>query len=158
MHKVWDHIESISSRDPIYCPADASLTEVAAALWRRGVGLLLIGDCHHLRGVISERDVVSALARGLDPDTTAASAMMTGDLVTVRPDDTVHDAAALMLDLDIRHLPVVDQYGTVTGIASLRDVLRPLMIDVLSSHCGAPHARSHPGSGRDGLSARHHRP
>lgn len=133
MHKVWDHIESISSRDPIYCAEKAPLAEVVSALWQRGVGLLLVGDCHHLQGVISERDVVSALARGLDPDATSAADVMTSDLITVRPLDSVHDAAAVMLDLDIRHVPVVDHLGTVTGIVSLRDVLRPLMIDALSA-------------------------
>lgn len=130
---VWEKIDRIATHDPVFCSKRASLAEISDILWQRDVGLLLVGDGQHLVGVISERDVVAALARGLDGRTASAEAVMTTGVVSVRPDDTLHDAVAVMLDLGVRHVPVVDERGIVTGIVSLRDALRPLLVDALST-------------------------
>lgn len=132
-HNVRAKIDRIATHDPVFCSKGATLADVAGILWQRDVGLLLVGDGRHLVGVISERDVVSALARGLDGDTTTADAVMTTGVVSVRPGDTVHDAVAVMLDLGVRHVPIADERGIVTGIVSLRDALRPLLVDALSA-------------------------
>lgn len=95
------------------------------------VGVLLVGDHRRLLGVISERDVVAALAHGNNVDTITVADVMTVDVVSVRPGDTLYDAAAKMLDLGIRHVPVVEEQGEVTGVLSLRDALRPLLITTL---------------------------
>jgi CBS domain-containing protein len=52
---------------------------------------------------------------------------MSHDIVSLRPDDTVYDAGVDMLDLGIRHVPVLDEHGTVLGMVSIRDLLRPLL-------------------------------
>ena len=52
---------------------------------------------------------------------------MSHDVVSVRPDDTLYDAAVDMLDLSIRHVPVLDERGAVLGMVSVRDLLRPLL-------------------------------
>jgi CBS domain-containing protein len=48
--------------------------------------------------------------------------------VSLQPADRLYDAAVHMLDLGIRHVPVVDERGTVEGIVSIRDLLRPLLV------------------------------
>ena len=52
---------------------------------------------------------------------------MSHDIVSLRPNDTLYDAAVDMLDLGIRHVPVLDEHGTVLGMVSVRDLLRPLL-------------------------------
>jgi CBS domain-containing protein len=56
---------------------------------------------------------------------------MSSDLVALRPGDSVYDAAVDMLDLGIRHVALLDEYGTAVGMVSVRDLLRPLVVGAL---------------------------
>lgn len=98
---------------------------------RYEIGAVLIGTPKRPLGIISERDVVTALARGANPDEMRASAAMSTGLVALQPADAVYDAAVDMLDLGIRHVAVLDELGTVVGMVSVRDLLRPLVISAL---------------------------
>ena len=98
------------------------LREVAESLVADELGALAVVENDRLIGVISERDVVRQVAVGADPDHTRAVDMMSGDLVTVTPDDSLEDAAQLMRDAAVRHLPVVDG-DRIKGFLSIRDLL-----------------------------------
>jgi CBS domain-containing protein len=106
-----------------------TLRAVARSLTEESVGVAVVAAPHpHDRGprasgLISERDIVAALADGADPDETWAEDVMTDDLASVTPDWSLHDAARLMLDDEIRHLPIVAE-GKVVGVVSIRDALR----------------------------------
>ena len=76
-------------------------------------------------GVVSERDIVQALADGHDPDRTRAQDVMTLDLASAAPEESVLEVAKRMLDNEIRHMPVMAD-GVVVGVISERDVLRVL--------------------------------
>ena len=84
----------------------------------------MVGTAHEPVGIVSERDIVAALAVGTDPDTVTAGEIMTAPVIAVRPDDRLVDVAYLMFDDVIRHVPVLDEHGQVTGIVSIRDLLR----------------------------------
>ena len=86
------------------------------------VGALPILEGQRLVGIITERDLTAALAEGADPLTTPVSDYMTPAPEVLRPDSELADAAHLMLDLGIRHLPVV-RGGRLVGVLSMRDVL-----------------------------------
>jgi CBS domain-containing protein len=75
-----------------------------------------------LKGIVTERDLMRATADGVSPRATLASAYMTPDPATIIPEVTVEEAAARMVALRIRHLPVVEE-GRVVGVISARDVL-----------------------------------
>lgn len=128
---LWNGAENFVTRPPIYIAPEASLRDVAQTLWANEIGILLIGDVDHLVGVISERDVVAAIARGSDPDTVSARSVMTENVVSVRPRDPLYDAAIDILDDGFRHVPIVDEYGEVKGVVSVRDLLRPLLVTSL---------------------------
>ena len=66
-----------------------------------------------------------------DGSVTDLVAVLSHDLVALRPADAVYDAAVDMLDLGIRHVAVLDQHGTAVGMTSVRDLLRPLVISAL---------------------------
>ena len=90
--------------------------EAGAAIVRRDNG----------PGLISERDLVGALAAGGDPDRVWSSDVMTPDLVAVSPGTTIIDGARRMLDAGVRHLIVVDG-DDVVGVVSMRDLLAVLV-------------------------------
>ena len=105
---------------------DATIEEATAALRDQKVGALVVStDGSQISGIISERDIVRALAeRGtatLDGD---VASTMSSDVVTCRPADTVHDLMGMMTAQRIRHLPVVDDDGSLAGIVSIGDVVK----------------------------------
>ena len=129
---VRDDVGSLARRDPICVRPGETLRTVAHKLWAESVGVLIVGDTRDPLGVISERDIVTALAHGADPDATTVRDAMTTYLITARPEDPLFDVAGQMIDDEIRHVPVVDENASVVGMVSVRDLLRPLLVDALS--------------------------
>jgi CBS domain-containing protein len=130
-HHLNDPIATLAHRDPVAVTADATLRDVAHRLWAESVGALVVDHLGHPRGVISERDIVTALARGADPDTATAGDAMTPQVISARLQDPILDAVFQMLDGAIRHLPIVDDDGAVIAMVSVRDMLGPLLLDAL---------------------------
>ena len=106
--------------------ATATLTEAAAQMDARGVGAALVMNGDRLSGILTERDVLRAVATG-GVEGTKVGAWMTHDPDTVGPDERPGHAAALMIHGGFRHLPVLDG-DTPVGIISIRDLMR-LVID-----------------------------
>lgn len=103
-------------------PSD-SLRSAAETMWRQQTGSLLVMDGESLVGIITERDVMKAVARRKDVDETPVSDVMTRDVLTISPDTSAHEAARHMASRWIRHLPVVDGGGKVVGVVSQRDLV-----------------------------------
>jgi len=80
----------------------APLSAVIETLGDLGIGLVVVMNDGAVAGVISERDVVWALAQGADPDEIWAGDVMTRDLMTVEPSTSIHDAAVVMRDQHVR--------------------------------------------------------
>jgi CBS domain-containing protein len=104
----------------------ATVNEVAEALAADEVGALCVVENGALVGIVSERDVVTHLAAGADPEHLIAGEVMSADLVTIGPEASVLDAARLMQDSQVRHLPVVSD-GLIAGIVSIRDLFAVLV-------------------------------
>jgi CBS domain-containing protein len=101
-------------------PADP-LRHAATRMWNQQTGSLLVMDGDELLGIVTERDLMKAVARGDDLDATPVSAVMTRSVLTVTPETSLHDAARHMATRWIRHLPVVVD-GKVLGMVSQRDL------------------------------------
>ncbi len=125
---VWTKVKEAATREPVVVPPQTSLRVASQILADHSIGAAVVGTDRRMVGVLSERDVVNALAGGADPDRATVAGAMSHDVVSVRPHDTLYDAAVDMLDLEIRHVPVVDERGAVVGMLSVRDLLRPLLI------------------------------
>jgi CBS domain-containing protein len=93
----------------------------------KDVGAVLVFDDEGLCGILTERDVLRAVADGLD-DTTLVRERMTANPETLDADDTTEHAAVLMIHGGFRHLPVVEQ-GDVVGVLSIRDLMRVVLED-----------------------------
>lgn len=101
--------------------ASDTLRCAAERMWHQQTGSLLITDDGRLAGIITERDVLRAVALGADPATSTVDEAMTTEVFTVPPDMPLHEAAREMAIRWIRHLPVVDG-GKLLGVVSMRDV------------------------------------
>jgi CBS domain-containing protein len=101
----------------------ASLREVARALTEAEVGLLVVGEKKkRVLGVVSERDVVRALATGRDFSTTSAIDIARTQLAWTDSSATVAEVAVEMMDQYIRHV-LVEEDGRFVGVVSARDLL-----------------------------------
>jgi CBS domain-containing protein len=101
---------------------DANLHDVADALTNEGIGAVIVGDTHDPSGIVSERDVVIALADRRDPATTRAMDIANTTLIRCDASATVAEVAARMMERYVRHVLVTDE-GELVGIVSARDLL-----------------------------------
>jgi CBS domain-containing protein len=100
---------------------ETSVTEAAAAMVRGRVGSAIVMQGSFLAGILTERDVMRAVASAEDLQRSPVSAWMTPDPQSATPDTTPEDAAQIMLLHGFRHLPVVEG-RTVRGVVSLREL------------------------------------
>jgi CBS domain-containing protein len=101
--------------------ASDTLRAAAERMWRQQTGSLLISERGRLAGIITERDLLRAVALGADPENSTVDEAMTTEVFTVPPDMPLHEAAREMAARWIRHLPV-EENGRLVGIVSMRDV------------------------------------
>lgn len=104
---------------------DVTVEQITRRLGNERVGALVVSDeDERVLGIVSERDVVRAIARfGCDALGKHASDIMTGDVITCTPDDNVGDLMRMMTEHRIRHLPVL-QDSKMCGIISIGDVVK----------------------------------
>src|SRR5829696_5390468 len=107
-------------------PGEA-IAEVAGWMVERNIGAVLVLDGGRLVGIMTERDIMRAVARGLHADALVAE-YMTEDPETISPDDSTQHAAVLMIHGGFRHLPVVEA-DRVVGILSIRDLMQLALED-----------------------------
>ena len=109
-----------------------TLRSIASVLTAADIGAALVHRGNNPVGIVSERDVVRALAQDADPETVWSADVMTEDLVTVDAGEEILRVALLMIDKSIRHLAVTRD-GGVIGVVSSRDVFAILAEDVLET-------------------------
>lgn len=110
---------------------------VAALLHSRRVGaMVVVGDAGEVVGILSERDIVSAVAEGgAGGLTKPISTVMTRDVIFAQPHETVDNLLERMTDRRIRHLPVVRD-GRLAGIISIGDLVKSKISEVEAEASG----------------------
>lgn len=117
---------AISLRVPVGIGRDATLRQAAQTMEQEQVSSVLLGD--HPWWVVSEHDVVGALAAGLDPEDPAAD-VATRTPLWATTTTTLADAAAMIARHSVQHLVVIAADGEPVGVLSRREVLRQLLAD-----------------------------
>ena len=120
-------IAEMMSRDLLNVEPDTPLTEAAQRLAARSFGATLVFDGDRLIGIMTERDVLRAVAAGSVEGATV-SEWMTRHPETIEPSDTTGHAAAVMIHGGFRHLPVVEA-GKAVGMVSIRDLMQVVLDD-----------------------------
>jgi len=120
-------ISNHMSRDLLVIDPEERVAEAARRMVGRGVGAVLVMDGDKLEGILTERDVLKAVATGLAEDARVRE-WMTRHPETIEVSEATSQAAALMIHGGFRHLPVVDG-GKVAGIVSIRDLMRVTLED-----------------------------
>jgi CBS domain-containing protein len=102
-----------------------TLREACRLMVERNVGAAIVVDEEMPGpGIVTERDVLRAVARGADPDATPISEVMTFEARTASTTWDLDAAATEMVRGGFRHLVVVDERGGLAGVVSMRDVVR----------------------------------
>jgi CBS domain-containing protein len=116
-------LAELMKRDVLAVAPEDTLGEVAQRMNERGVGSAVVSDFGRMIGIITERDVLRAVAGRVHSSEARVREWMTADPVTASERTSADDAARTMLDNGFRHLPVVES-GRPVGIVSLRDLAK----------------------------------
>lgn len=100
-----------------------TLGEVAERMSAVNVGAVVVKDYGRLIGILTERDMLKAMAARVHTSDARVREWMTEDPLTATAEMDVEDAAQVMLEHNFRHLPIVDDNGAVIGLVSLRRVV-----------------------------------
>jgi predicted transcriptional regulator len=120
-------VREIMSRGAISVDEKLTLRSLAAVLAELDIGIALVAAPDGSASVVSERDVVRALADGADPDEVWVADVTSNDLVIAEPEEAIVDVAERLSAEAVRHITVVDR-GAIVGVVSARDVL-PVLTD-----------------------------
>jgi CBS domain-containing protein len=115
------------TRDIVVVGPHHSLSEAARRMNDRGVGSAVVTTDDGRPGIITERDLLKAMAAGVDPDDAVVEDYMTANPITASASWDVRDAARQMLEFGFRHLVVLGDRGEPSGIISIRDLVRVLL-------------------------------
>lgn len=136
-------VSEIMKTDLKTASADGTFADVARLLNANGISSTIVMDGNRLAGIVTERDVVNLVAEGLDPRTANVGERMTkGRLETVGPRTDIAEAAELMAECKVRHLPVID-HEKVVGIISIRDLIGWAVEEMSGEHELPDLPRSH---------------
>lgn len=106
---------------------DAPVIDAIRRMAERQIGALLVMDGPRLAGILSERDYArKVVLQGRSSKDTPVRDIMTADVVTVAPGDSIDHCMQLVTDRRIRHLPVLDA-GTVVGVLSIGDLVKTVI-------------------------------
>jgi CBS domain-containing protein len=115
-------VREVMTVAPITLPTDAPLVEAARLMRDRDIGDVIVVEGEDAAGIVTDRDiVVRGMAEGGDPNEMRVGQVVSGDLVSVAPDDPVERAIQLMREKAIRRLPVLEE-GKPVGVITIGDL------------------------------------
>ena len=117
-------ISEVMTREVQTVSPDQPVQEAANFMLNADAGSIPVTEGDRLIGMITDRDIaVRGIAKGYGPDTPVRE-LMTDDLIVVRIDDNIEEAASKMSEAQVRRLPVIDDQERLCGIVSLGDLSR----------------------------------
>jgi CBS domain-containing protein len=125
-------VRTLIAAEPVTVSEKLTLRGLAAVLAAEEIGTTFVRRGDGSPGIVSERDVIRALANGADPDEVWAADVMTEELVTALADERIIDVAIRLVAEDIRHAAVLDE-DHVIGVVSARDLFRVVTDELLDT-------------------------
>lgn len=129
VHAILKH----KGQDVVSAGPTDDVIETARLLNRHRIGAVVVRDTDgHVAGILSERDIVRGIAEsGAACLGLKVADLMTREVVSCRPDDSIDDIMALMTERRIRHLPVMED-GRLVGVISIGDVVKRRIAEIES--------------------------
>lgn len=119
-------VSDLPPGDLLSVDPETTIAEVARQMRKDDSDCVAVMSDGRLVGIITERDLVRAIAEGVDPQQAKANVVMTADPATVEADEDVATVAVKMMRLGVRHLPVVNKAGKPVGLVSARNLVHVL--------------------------------
>jgi CBS domain-containing protein len=116
-------VADVMTKSLLTIEPEMELVEAARQMQARNVGAVLVLANDRVAGILTERDILRAVAEG-EVEHAEVGAWMTRDPETVSATDSTGLAASIMIHGGFRHLPVVEEGGHPVGIVSIRDLVR----------------------------------
>jgi CBS domain-containing protein len=127
--KLVQHLLDSKGPGVISVTADTSVLDAIKTMAEKAIGSLLVMQGDELQGIVTERDYArKVIVKGRSSKSTAVGEIMTAEVCTATPQDTVNHCMSVMTERKIRHLPVVDD-GKVIGLISIGDLVEAIISD-----------------------------
>ena len=127
--KLVKHLLDAKGCEIISVGRDSSVLDAIKLMADRSVGALVVMQDDKLSGIVTERDYArKVIIKGRSSKSTRVDEIMTTDVSTTAPDQTVDQCMGLMSEGRFRHLPVVEN-GKVVGIISIGDLVQAIIAD-----------------------------
>lgn len=122
--KVRDLIET-KGKDVVSIDISSSVEDAIRSMHARKISAIIITDKGRTAGIFTERDVVRCYitAGGKNFHDIAVKDHMVTDLIVAVPEDELNDVSAIMVEKNIRHLPVIEDHRVI-GMLSIRDIIQ----------------------------------
>ena len=127
--KLVKHLLDAKGRHIISVSPDSSVLEAIKIMADKNIGALVVMQDDKLAGIVSERDYArKVIVKGRSSKSTQVAEIMTADVVTTSSDQTVEECMAMMAEMRIRHLPVVED-DRVIAMISIGDLVQAIIAD-----------------------------
>jgi CBS domain-containing protein len=127
-----NHVSDIIARkgvSAIAVPPDTTVVEALRIMAEKNIGSVLVMDAGEYLGIMTERDYSRKVAlKGKNSSVTKVSEIMSTELPTVKPEDSVERCMQLMTDKNIRYLPVFENQ-MLAGVISMSDVVKQTILE-----------------------------
>jgi len=127
-------VKDVMNQEVVVAKPETNLREASKVMSRLHIGSLIIAEKEKIAGILTERNILIAVAEGKDPEATSVKEIMTKKVVTIEPDKKLEDAVKLMTENKIKKLPVVKDEKLV-GIITCSDiaVVEPKLIESIAN-------------------------
>jgi CBS domain-containing protein len=127
-------VKDIMNKNVVIAKPEITVREASTAMNKFHIGSLVIVKDNNIVGILTERDILTAVAEGKDLERTLAEEIMTKNVITIEPGKRIEDAVNLMTEHKIKKLPVVDD-GKLVGIVTASDIIvvEPKLIETVAN-------------------------
>ncbi len=127
--KLVQHLLDTKGREIHSVAAETSVLDAIIQMAQKSIGSLLVMEGDELKGILTERDYArKVIVKGRSSKTTEVGEIMSTEVLTTTPVETVNQCMTTMTEKKIRHLPVVDG-GKVVGLISIGDLVQAIISD-----------------------------
>ena len=127
-------VRQVMNRTIVTAKGETTIKEASKIMGEMHIGCLIITEDDKIKGLVTNSDLLRAIARDCDPATTTLQEIMSKDVKVIEPERTLEDAIKLMVEHKIKKLPVVED-NKLIGIITASDiaVVQPKLVASISS-------------------------